>query len=86
MADRYLLESGTSDGYLLEDGTGVLLLEIIEGVSINLSEIVNLEESLPTQIMGTLLMSLSENVNIQQSQDLYDLKMGDIGITVPADD
>ena len=27
MADRYLLESGTPDGYLLEDGTGVLILE-----------------------------------------------------------
>ncbi|HET9667355.1 MAG TPA: hypothetical protein VFP09_11380 [Desertimonas sp.] len=26
MADRYLLESGSPDGYLLEDGTGVLLL------------------------------------------------------------
>jgi len=28
MADRYLLESGAPDGYLLEDGTGVLLLDI----------------------------------------------------------
>lgn len=27
MADRYLLESGGTDGYLLEDGTGVYLLE-----------------------------------------------------------
>lgn len=27
MADRYLLESGTPDGYLLEDGSGVLILE-----------------------------------------------------------
>ena len=27
MADRYLLESGAPDGYLLEDGTGVMLLE-----------------------------------------------------------
>ena len=27
MADRYLLESGSPDGYLLEDSTGVLLLE-----------------------------------------------------------
>jgi hypothetical protein len=27
MADRYLLESGSPDGYLLEDGSGVLLLE-----------------------------------------------------------
>ncbi len=27
MADRYLLESSAVDGYLLEDGTGVLLLE-----------------------------------------------------------
>lgn len=29
MADRYLLESGAPDGYLLEDGTGVLLLETV---------------------------------------------------------
>lgn len=28
MADRYLLESGSPDGYLLEDGSGVLLLEV----------------------------------------------------------
>lgn len=27
MADRYLLESGAPDGYLLEDGSGVLILE-----------------------------------------------------------
>ena len=27
MADRYLLESSATDGYLLEDGSGVLLLE-----------------------------------------------------------
>jgi len=27
MADRYLLESGSPDGYLLEDGSGVLILE-----------------------------------------------------------
>jgi hypothetical protein len=29
MADRYLLESSAVDGYLLEDGTGVLLLEVL---------------------------------------------------------
>ena len=28
MADRYLLENSLVDGYLLEDGTGVLLLEV----------------------------------------------------------
>lgn len=27
MADRYVLESGAPDGYLLEDGSGVLILE-----------------------------------------------------------
>lgn len=27
MADRYLLETSATDGYLLEDGSGVLLLE-----------------------------------------------------------
>lgn len=27
MADRYLLEQGAPDGFLLEDGSGVLLLE-----------------------------------------------------------
>lgn len=30
MADRYLLESGAPDGYLLEDGSGVLLLEAFD--------------------------------------------------------
>lgn len=34
MADRYLLESGAPDGYLLEDGSGVLLLEQSAGASI----------------------------------------------------
>ena len=28
MADRYLIESSATDGYLLEDGSGVLLLEV----------------------------------------------------------
>ena len=27
MADRYLIETSAVDGYLLEDGTGVLILE-----------------------------------------------------------
>ncbi len=31
MADRLLLESGSPDGYLLEDGSGVLLLDAIAG-------------------------------------------------------
>jgi hypothetical protein len=30
MADRYLLESGAPDGYQLEDGSGVYLLDIVE--------------------------------------------------------
>jgi hypothetical protein len=30
MADRYLLESGSPDGYLLEDGSGVLLIDLAE--------------------------------------------------------
>lgn len=32
MASRYLLESGAPDGYLLEDGSGVLLLETVFNV------------------------------------------------------
>lgn len=35
MADRYLLESGAPDGYLLEDGSGVLLLEELPSSSTN---------------------------------------------------
>lgn len=34
MADRYLLESGAPDGYLLEDGSGVLLLDAVVPASI----------------------------------------------------
>lgn len=30
MADRYLLETSVVDGYQVEDGTGVLLLEVPE--------------------------------------------------------
>ena len=29
MSDRYLLESGAPDGFLLEDGSGVLILEFV---------------------------------------------------------
>jgi len=36
MADRYLLESSAIDGYLLEDGSGVLLIESASGTSRNL--------------------------------------------------
>lgn len=35
MADRYLLESGAPDGYLLEDGSGVLLLEVLGPLGIS---------------------------------------------------
>ena len=28
MADRYLIETSLVDGYLIEDGTGVLLLDV----------------------------------------------------------
>jgi hypothetical protein len=33
MADRYLLESGAPDGFLLEDGSGVLILEFAAPVT-----------------------------------------------------
>lgn len=39
MADRYLLESGAPDGYLLEDGTGVYLLEAGQGPFQNLNSV-----------------------------------------------
>ena len=38
MANRYLLESSAVDGYLLEDGTGVLLKEWLEIVKVSGSE------------------------------------------------
>lgn len=31
MADRYLIETSAVDGYLMEDGLGVLLLEVSAG-------------------------------------------------------
>jgi hypothetical protein len=36
MADRYLLESGAPDGYLLEDGTGVLLLDVVTNLTLDI--------------------------------------------------
>ena len=33
-ADRYLLESGAPDGYLIEDASGVLILEQQPGVTV----------------------------------------------------
>lgn len=57
MADRYLLESGAPDGYLLEDGSGVLLLEepsadvFIEG----LSRIEQGEKLIPAASLGGVL-------------------------------
>lgn len=35
MADRYLIETSATDGYLLEDGSGVLLLEQDAGAALN---------------------------------------------------
>jgi hypothetical protein len=41
MASRYLLEFGEADGYLLEDGSGVFILEsespLVDKISINLA-------------------------------------------------
>mgnify|MGYP001566084518 CR=1 FL=1 len=37
MADRYLIETSAVDGYQLEDGTGVLLLEVADTTPIPLS-------------------------------------------------
>lgn len=58
MADRYLLESGAPDGYLLEDGSGVLILEgvtaadpFIEG----LSRIEQGEKLIPAASLGGVL-------------------------------
>jgi hypothetical protein len=34
MADRYLIETSAVDGYLLENGSGVLILDAVTDVSI----------------------------------------------------
>jgi hypothetical protein len=41
VADRYLIETSATDGYLLEDGTGVLLLEEDPVTDVFLEQIIN---------------------------------------------
>ena len=56
--------------------------EAPEGLSINLSEDFNFSEGLPIQRMGSLVMSLSENLYIGEE---YYSAMGTLGIIVPLD-
>lgn len=53
MADRYLLESGAPDGYLLEDGSGVLLLEGTADLSLGLSGVSS------ASAVGSLVVAVS---------------------------
>lgn len=52
MADRYLLESSLLDGYLLEDATGVLLLESIDGTGALTTTAASLSASGALQFSG----------------------------------
>jgi len=58
--DRYLLESGAGDGYLLEDGTGVLILE--PGVT-------NLAGTLDQLVITELQATVSLSTVIQATTD-----------------
>lgn len=52
MADRYLLESSLLDGYLLENATGVLLLESIDGTGALTTAAASLSASGELQFSG----------------------------------
>ena len=57
MADRYLLESSLVDGYLLEDATGVLLLEVVAGITVTPGTAsLTTTKYIPTVIKGTVVV------------------------------
>ena len=64
MADRYLIEGSATDGYLLEDGTGVLLLDVALGPanlkSYNTNVLANIK-SINTNLIANV-KSLDTNV------------------------
>lgn len=47
MADRYLIETSGVDGYLLEDGTGVLLLEAAASINVFDIDLLRMAPMLP---------------------------------------
>lgn len=53
MADRYLLESGAPDGYLLEDGSGVLLLEGVSALTADFAQTLGALTSSATASVAT---------------------------------
>jgi hypothetical protein len=44
MADRYLIETSATDGYQLEDGSGVLLLEVSAGAFVFIEGLTRIEQ------------------------------------------
>jgi hypothetical protein len=59
MADRYLLESSLIDGYLLEDASGVLLLEAIDGIGALTSAAASLSGSGVLQFSGVAALTMA---------------------------
>lgn len=58
MADRYLIETSATDGYLLEDGSGVLILELTATTyPISFSETWSASEALSDKITFKLVLT-----------------------------
>lgn len=62
MADRYLLESGAPDGYLLEDGSGVYLLEGESSVVLTADDITTGTPTLTSAALGQKHVLLANDI------------------------
>jgi hypothetical protein len=71
MADRYLLESGAPDGYLLEDGSGVLLLDAVTGPQIR--EIVSAWSNSAQITLNLSLAEIGDTVLLIHADNFYTL-------------
>jgi len=80
MADRYLLETSATDGYLLEDGTGVLLLEGVPGIDLA-PDPVAIATAVPTPTLEGALDLAPDPVAIATAVPIPTLEAGEIVLT-----
>lgn len=78
MADRYLLESGTPDGYLNEDGSGVLLIESVPSAAITGTITATVNETDIVAGGKTLIITLTNDEWIAAGAASFDLQRDEI--------
>jgi hypothetical protein len=75
---RYLLETSATDGYLLEDGTGVLLLEQQESAAITGTITASVTKADIVAGGKTLIITLTEDTWIAAGAGSFDLQRDEI--------